>query len=258
MLNKKKLKKLAIFMIVGGFSLAGVAYVSGGETTVDFVNGGLRVATRDLFSETVAEFSSLHIDVGSSNINLRQGTEFRIEADIVGDLTYSVVDGLLHVATVPGSVFTVGPINVGGRFANVINIYAPLDYIENANIINRSGSIDSEIGLVNSRIESTTGNIRLADLSNVTISSTTGNVRTTGNVSGDLVVTSTTGNVNLNIWGYEENYSIIFTRRSGNVTIGGSRINNRNSGTFTFPAITEEIGNIRLDVTSGNINVNFR
>ena len=113
-----------------------------------------------------------------------------------------------------------------------IEVYLPKDYDKNLNIESKTGDIKmNEFNLLSSKISTTTGDISIDSIFNISITTKTGDIR--ANKIGNAEIKVTTGDIKI-----DEINNIKIDSTTGDITIN------------------KIIGSIDLTATTGDVNIN--
>ncbi len=137
-------------------------------------------------------------------------------------------------------------------YKELITIYLPKDVDITYNHNSTSGSLNSEVLLINGEIKSTSGDITLISIEKGAVSSTSGNIEI--EESQNIILSSTIGDITLG-----SGSTVSATARSGNIEI--NQITNQVNAKTTSGDITLESLSMNedstLEATSGNIKANL-
>lgn len=215
------------------------------------------------FIKSYINISNVEIDLGSANIEIKHGTEFRVEASNVAD-SFKVKEhnGNLSIEednfwfwnNSGGEIILYVPneltkldIDTGSGTTIINNITA-----QNLNIDQGAGMIEiNNSNFSNSEIDGGTGSITVTNsiFRDMELDSGIGQINFTGEILGRSYISAGIGEINLNLTGSEELYSLTIDKGIGDIKINGESYNNSSYGT----------GNNEIDINGGigSIEINF-
>lgn len=253
---------LAIFIIMniigaifGGLSLVTNIGISDDKVIVE------------KFSETYQNVNSVDVDTISSNLVIKSGSEFKVEAsDLKNNFTSKVRNGTLKVEE--NKVWF-----LSDKSSGTITIYIPEEIaklkidagagkIQIDNIASRDFDLDQGAGSIvisnckftKASIDGGAGEIKLmsSELNNLDLDAGVGKVDVEAELTGNSKIECGVGEINMTLLGKQDDYRIIAEKGIGTVKIGSEeqKIDNMNYGT----------GNriIRIEGGIGAITVNFK
>ena len=216
------------------------------------------------FIENYTNISSIEIDLNTTNLEIKVGPEFRVEASNVTN-SFEVRERNGNLSIEDDSFWLFGNNNAGK-----VVVYVP-DYLNELSIDTgasettidsisaREFSLDYGVGVIainncdfaNAEIDSGTGEININDttLTNAQLDAGVGRVNFNGQILGRSSISAGVGEINLSLTGGNDLYSIRFDQGIGTTTIDNEEYNNSSYGN----------GNNIIDIDGGigGININF-
>jgi len=273
--NQKLIKNLAM-----GFAIfLAISIVTSIITVVSIFfnskNSG-RADRVDYRYEITEEVTSIRIEHGIGELNIRTGDKFLVETENVRtDFKCNVSNGTLMISeNDKESFFTLfnGFKSKGLRIRVTITI--PEDFVAesiiikagvgNINISNLTTeylNIDGGTGNINGEeifankvnIDNGVGNTRLvsATLNDVTLDGGVGNVNISGIMTGKNSIDAGVGNITISIEGEIDDYNLSINPGVGRVNVNGMKqgaIKNTDSDAEHFIKLNGGVGNINLDI----------
>ena len=218
--------------------------------------------TKD-YSNTFDNINNIEIDLSSASIELRSGTEFRIEASNVSD-NFKVRErnGNLYIDEDNFWLWN----NSGGKIVlyipsqlNELNIDTGAGKTSISDITARKLELDMGAGTLEvinsifyeSSIDGGTGTIDITNstLTDLELDCGVGDINITSEVLGRSSISAGVGEITLNLTGGESLYSLIVDKGLGNITINGIDFDNTTYGSG--------VNKIDIDGGIGNITIDF-
>jgi len=246
----KKYLKFALIIFVIGIIISIIAFSLGGRI-VD-------LPTRNLtnISQSYTGVESLNIDIGMSELEIKTGTEFKIEANNVSIDTFksSVQNGQWDIEDKMSSkLFNIN------KYNTIVTIYIPESFNSEKIKINigagqlivdklAASSIDINVGAGNLKISNLT-----TDEANIECGA--GNIDISGKINNKSNIKCGMGNVNLELKGNEKDYNYNLTVGVGEITLNG------NNFTGLGNKVIENISaskSLKIDCGVGKLNVNIK
>ena len=215
------------------------------------------------FTQSYEDISSIEIDLTSANVEIKEGSEFRVEATNVSDNfkvrerngnLYIEEDNFWFWNNSGGEVIIYVPqelnqldIDTGAGSTIISSITA-----SRLNVDQGVGKIEiNDASFANSEIDGGTGTITVANsiFSNMELDSGVGEIEFTGQILGRSSIDSGIGEINLNLTGGEELYTLTIDKGLGDL-----KINNNSYSSTTYGSGTNRID---IDGGVGEININF-
>ncbi|MCL2564084.1 MAG: DUF4097 domain-containing protein [Oscillospiraceae bacterium] len=253
---KKIILLIALIAILIGGILAVIAFGLGAETAL-YWDRGFRVAdtsSRTELNTTLSPFSEIELNVGTSDLTLRYGDEFRIEGHHYGTITYEVNGNRLTVNAPSRRVF-LGWDRGSGHITITVPDGTALD---SANFSLGVGNIRiQDVSLHNATLDSGVGNINVtANLSGrSTIEIGVGDIDVRGMITGDADLSGGVGNVTVHVEGSLDRFSYTASSGVGRVSAGGAQSTGL-GGNMTQTA-ADPLGTIRVDSGVGDVTITF-
>lgn len=208
------------------------------------------------FIQSYSNIDSIEIDLSATNLEIKQGPEFKIEAsDVTDKFRVRERNGYLSIEEDGFWLF-------GNNNAGSVTVYVP-DYLEELNIDTGAGTVsindisarylelNQGAGIIKindstfdkSEIDGGTGTIDVdaSVLKNMQLDTGVGEVNFRGQILGDSSVDSGIGEVNITLTGGEELYELRIDKGLGDFTI-----NNEDYGRSTYG-----IGPNKIEIDSG-------
>ncbi len=223
---------------------------------------GLSSNTKD-YSDTFSDINNIEIDLSSASIEIRNGTEFRIEASNVSD-NFKVRErnGNLYIDEDNFWLWN----NNGGEIIlyipsdlNELNIDTGAGETSISDITARNLELDMGAGILEinnstfyeSSIDGGTGTIDVTNssLTDLELDCGVGDIKINGDILGRSSISAGVGEITLNLTGGESQYSLIVDKGLGNITINGTNFDNTTYGSG--------VNRIDIDGGIGNITVDF-
>lgn len=254
---------LAITIIVSIFS--GVFYILSMLLDIN-VNLDRDIKTKN-YSRTFNNVSSIEIDVTASSIEIKEGTEFKIDAkEVSTNFSAKLEDNTLEIEEdkLPFSKKNNGQITIyipQNSVLNELSINSGAAKIEISNVNSNEFDIDNGAGLLtinNSMFNSTeidggAGKIEInnSTLNNLDLDTGVGEVTINSKITGISKIDCGVGNINIKLIGNKEDYKIKTSKGIGTI-----KINNEIQTSDNIYGKGNNI--IDLDGGVGSINVNFQ
>lgn len=256
---------LAIFIIVN--IISGILFGLSIITNIGFVDTNVNSIEVENFSETYENIDKINIEVTTSNIVIKQGNEFKVEANNLSNKFSSKLEnGNLKIKE--------GKMWLGNNdYSGLITIYIPSDIIlDKLKIDSGAGKIEiSDISvdefdidhgagfleISNSEFNKTdidggAGEIRIIDsvLNDLKMDAGVGKITVESEITGNSKIECGIGEMNISLLGDEDDYSITAEKGIGNI-----KINNKNHDTDTVYGSGKN--KLRIEGGVGSISVDF-
>lgn len=227
--------------------------------------GSFAYAEGDItFLESYNDISNIEIDLGTTNLEIKKGVEFKVEASNVTDKFHvRERNGNLYIEEDSFWLF-------GNNKAGKVIVYVP-DYLNELSIDTGAGettidsisarefTLDYGAGVINinnsdfsnAEIDGGTGaiNINNTILTNVELDTGVGEVNFNGEILGRSSINTGIGEVNLTLTGGEDLYSFRLDKGIGNITVNGEDYGRSSYG--------DGANIIDIDGGIGDITINF-
>ena len=247
--SKKKRFKISLIIFVIGIVISITAYSLGGRINSSSAKNSIN------FSEVYTGIETLDIDLGLSDVELKKGNEFKIEANNVSSNTFSssVENGKWNIRdNMPSKIFNINHYN------NIVTVYIP-ELFENSKIKIKIGAgqlIVNQLTANNIDINIGAGNLKMDNLTatEVNIDCGVGNIEINGEISDKGNVKCGVGNVSLNLKGNKKDY-----KYNLNVGIGEISLNNNNYNGLGNK-VTQNISSsklLKVDCGIGKLSLNI-
>jgi len=218
--------KVALIILAIGLCITIIAVSVGG----DVIN--INNPKNTDLTETYTNVKSLVMEIGASNIEVRESNEFKIDANHISKKGFKsyVSDGTWYIKENSSPAF----LNFFGDDTTII-IYLPKDFISEKLKIDIGAANFNADKLAANKADIKVGaaNLKVNELitEDIDIECGVGNVEINGKIQNNARIKCGVGNVTLNLLGNEKNYNYDF-----NVGLGSIVLNNNN-----FSGITEKV-----------------
>jgi hypothetical protein len=245
----KKYLKFALIVFFIGVVISTIGFSMGGKI--------IDLQIRDLtdVTESYSGVKSLNLDISASEIEVKSGSEFKIEASNVSKNSFKsyVQDGKWYIQDkMIAKIF-----NISNNYSKVV-IYIPVESNLNELTINMGAGrfTAAKLNSITTDIKVGAGDLRIYDLTTdeINIDCGVGNAEINGTVNNKGYIKSGIGNVSLGLKGNEKDYNYDLTLGIGEVTLNskslagmGNKIVNNTSSNKNFK-IESGIGKISLKI----------
>ena len=216
------------------------------------------------FLESYNNISNIEIDLGTTNLEIKKGVEFKVEASNVTDkFKVKKRNNTLYIEEDSFWLF-------GNNNAGKVIVYVP-EYLEELNIDTGAGTttinnisarkmnLDHGAGIIeinastfdNSEIDGGTGEINISSsiFTNLELDTGVGEVNFNGQILGKSNISAGIGEINLTLTGGEELYELRIDKGIGDVFLNGEDYGRSSYGNGA--------NLIDIDGGIGEININF-
>lgn len=219
------------------------------------------------FNKTYQNIEIIDIDIASSNIEIKSGNEFKIEADTKNELTCKEVNGKLKVeednnwfinSNLSGNIVIYIP---EGIILRELDLDTGAGEIKVENIKAEKFDLDQGAGLlkiINSKfdkidIDGGAGKIEVdsSELNNLDLDCGAGKVEIESKITGNSKISAGVGEINLSLIGNKEDYQI--TAEKG---IGSIRIENQECSSNTVYGTGDN--KIKIEGGIGSIIIEYK
>lgn len=242
--------KVALIILAIGLCITIIAVSIGG----DVVN--INNPKKADLTETYTNIESLVMEIGASNIEVRESNEFKIEASNISKKGFKsyVTDGTWYIKENSSPAF----LNFFGNDTTII-IYLPKDFISEKLKIDIGAANFNADKLAANKADIKVGaaNLKIHELitNDIDIECGVGNVEINGRINNNAKIECGVGNVSLNLVGNEKDYNYDL-----NVGLGSVVLNNNSFSGITEKVIDNEAidKEFRVEVGVGKVGIKIK
>ena len=210
-----------------------------------FLVGSLSFSKGDKsFTETYEDISYIEIDLNNSELEIKYGSEFMVDASNVSD-NFRIRERNDNLYIEEDSFWLFG--SNGGT----VTVYVPRSLNKLSIDMGIGDTLISDVIASNVEIDSGTGKTTITNstFTDLELDTGVGEVSFTGGLYGDNSIDCGIGDISLNLVGSEEDYRLLIDKGLGDVTINGT----------DFKDSTYGSGNNRIEIDGGigAIDINF-